>query len=247
MVIGIAATYFELTGVDISSLNLDDKRHWLAKNKRLTATVKTFLDLLDTKHLETISILHWLRVLVHYIPALSKWKEHISMLFRTRAAKLPLPAEATIVHPLASSGKNETVTTELKDGLLDFFAQMGQAQGNYLRRLMLVGGDGLTYEKMLVQKQYLQFHEDPFESFELLEPVLSLWHTEWTDLSRIYEVHWDSLRSEDPSTLGHSAAQVNRPAPPNLKKVDYYPAAEFLYLVLDVRILDCWRYVYLDV
>jgi hypothetical protein len=95
---------------------------------------------------------------------------------------------------------------------------------------------------MIILKQYLQFHDNPFESFELLQPVLSAWHTEWTDLNRIYETHWDSLRSEDPSTLGHSAAQVNRPAPANLKKVDYYPSAEFLYLVLDVRILDCWRY-----
>ncbi|KAM6491593.1 hypothetical protein JOM56_012985 [Amanita muscaria] len=241
MVIGIAATYSELAGVEVSALDLEDKRCRIAKNQRLKVTVKTFLDLLDAKHIETVSMLHWLRVLVHYIPALSKWREHVSMLFRTRASKLPLPAQATIVHPLASSGKNETVTTELKDALVDFFAQMGQSPGDYHRRLILVGGDGLTYEKMLVQKQYLQFHNDPFQSFELLEPVLSLWHTEWTDLSRIYETHWDSLQSEDPSTLGHSAAQVNHPAPPNLKKVDYYPAAEFLYLVLDVRILDCWR------
>ncbi|KAM6489590.1 hypothetical protein JOM56_014912 [Amanita muscaria] len=241
MVIGIAATYSELAGVEVSALDLEEKRRWIAKNQQLKATVKTFLDLLDANHIETVSTLHWLRVLVHYIPALSKWRELVSMLFRMRASKLPLPAQATIVHPLASSGKNETVTTELKDALVDFFAQMGQSPGDYHRRLILVGGDGLTYEKMLVQKQYLQFHNDPFQSFELLEPVLSLWHTEWTDLSRIYETHWDSLQSKDPSTLGHSAAQVNHPAPPNLKKVDYYPAAEFLYLVLDVRILDCWR------
>lgn len=119
MVIGIAATYSELAGVEVSALDLEDKRRWIAKNLRLKATVKTFLDLLDAKHIETVSTLHWLRVLVHYIPALSKWREHVSMLFRTRASKLPLPAQATIVHPLASSGKNETVTTELKDALVD--------------------------------------------------------------------------------------------------------------------------------
>ena len=88
----------------------------------------------------------------------------------------------------------------------------------------------------------MQFHEDAFESFEVLEPTLAAWHTEWTDLSRIYETHWDSITSSDPSTLGHSAAVIGRPSPPNLKKVDYYPSAEFLFLVLDVRMLDCWRY-----
>jgi hypothetical protein len=54
------------------------------------------------------------------------------MIYHTRGAKLPLPEWATKVHPLASSGKKETVTTELKDALVDFLGQMGQSQGNYL-------------------------------------------------------------------------------------------------------------------
>jgi hypothetical protein len=70
-----------------------------------------------------------------------------------------------------------------------------------------------------------------------------LWHTEWTDLSRVFEVHWESLLSPDPSSLGHSAAKINRAGPSNLKKVDYYPAADLAYLVLDVRILNCWQSV----
>jgi hypothetical protein len=61
-------------------------------------------------------------------------------------------------------------------------------------------------------------------------------------LGRIYETHWDSLLNLDPSTLGRSAAKINRPAPSSLKKVDYYPAADLMYLVLEVRLLECWRY-----
>jgi hypothetical protein len=49
---------------------------------------------------------------------------------------------------------------------------MGQNQGDYLPRLVPVGGDGLTYEKMLQLKRYMQFHNDPFEGFELAEPAL---------------------------------------------------------------------------
>ncbi|KAG6824880.1 hypothetical protein H0H92_005538 [Tricholoma furcatifolium] len=142
---------------------------------------------------------------------------------------------------MATSGKSETMTTELKDAIVDFFGQMGSNAKDFQQRLILVGGDGLTYEKLIQLKKYMQFHDDPFQRFELLEPTLSAWHTEWTDLSRIYETHWDSILSNDPSSIGHSAAQVGRPAPPNLKKVDYYPCAEFMYKVLDVRMLDCWR------
>lgn len=105
----------------------------------------------------------------------------------------------------------------------------------------MVGGDGLTYEKMVQLKIYLQFHDDSFESFDTLQPALAAWHTEWTNLSRIYETHWDSILSQDPSTLGHSAALIGRRAPADLKKVDYYPSVELMYLVLDVRMLDCWR------
>jgi hypothetical protein len=76
-------------------------------------------------------------------------EEHVSILYRTRAAKLPLPAQATKLHPLAANGKKETITVKLKDALLDFFEQLGQKQGDYIWRLLMVGGVGLTYEKLL--------------------------------------------------------------------------------------------------
>ena len=243
MNIGIAATYIELEDVDPKAFDLDDKLKRLAENKRAKLTVNQLIDMIDQPHLDVVSSLHWLRALTNYIPELAKWKTHVSMLFRTRASWLRLPARASKVHPLASSGKNETITTDLKDALIDFFSQIGQKHGDYLRRLLLVGGDGLTYEKMIQLQVYLQMHDDDLESFRLLQPILADWHGEWTDLSRTYETHWDSLLSIDPSSLGHSAGQLGRTAPPNLKKVDYFPSAEFLYLVLDMRMLDCWRCV----
>lgn len=243
MNIGIAATYCELDNVDIKAADLDDKRSRLAANKRAAVSIEDLLNLIDQNHLDIVFSLHWLRVLVNSVPELTHWKPHVAMLFQTRASKLTLPVKPTQVHPLASSGKNETVTTELKEALVDFLAQMGLKDGEYLNRLIIAGGDGLTFQKMLELQRYLQFHSDPLQSLELLEPVLSLWHTEWTDLSRVFETHWDSILSPDPSTLGHSAAQLGRSAPTNLKKVDYYPAAELMYLVTEVRMLDCWRCV----
>ena len=242
MNIGIAATYCELEETDITAFDLMDKRLRIAENRRASLTVEQLASFLDQKHLNTVFPLHWLRILTHYILELSPEKSKVSELFRQHATKLQVPVKATKVHPLASSGKNETVTSELKDALVDFLGQMGQTEQDNTGQIILAGGDGLTYQKMIDLKRYLQFHRDPFQSLEVLEPILSPWHTEWTDLSRIFEVHWDSLMSTDPSSLGHSAAQIGRPAPSSLKKVDYYPSAELMYLVLDVRILDCWRY-----
>jgi hypothetical protein len=208
MNIGLAGIFIEVEDADPAASDLADKRRLLAENKRASITIEQVIDMLRQNHLETVFVLQWLRVLTHFVLELSKWKEYVSLLFRTRAAWLCLPAQLTKVHPLATSGKNETVTTELKDAMVDFLSQLGDKPNSYAPRLTLVGRDGLTYEKLVQLKRYIQFHKDPFESFKLMEPTLATWHTEWTDLSRIYKTHWDSLASPDPSTLGHSAAII---------------------------------------
>ena len=242
MNVGLAATYIEMEDIPESAFDLEDKRQRLAENKRGKLTVERLLGMVDTKHVNVVFILHWLRILVNFIPQLSKWKEHVSMLFRERAKRLPLAPQATKVHPLATCGKNETVSTELKNALVDFLGQIGQTPEKYHKRLLLVGGDGLTYEKMITLKKYLQFHSDPFQSLEILEPVLALWHTEWTDVNRVFEAHWDTHLSVNPLSLGHSAAKIGQNAPKNVKKIDYYQGVELMNTVLEARILDCWRY-----
>jgi hypothetical protein len=97
------------------------------------------------------------------------------------------------------------------------------------------------YEKMLQLKQYLQFHNDPFKGFELVEPTLEAWHTEWMGLSCDFKTHWGALLSDDPTALGHSTHKIDCAEPANLSKVDYYPAAEVAFLTLDLWMLDCWR------
>jgi hypothetical protein len=116
---------------------------------------------------------------------------------------------------MSSCSKNETVTTELKDTLLDFLDQLSILDQQFQDKCVIAAGD--------------------------LEPVLALWHTEWTDLSQIFELFWDSPTSPDPSSLGHSTGKIGRTNMPNLKKVDYYPSAELMYLILEVRMLNCWR------
>jgi hypothetical protein len=118
--IGIAATYIEIKGVEPKSFDLDDKRQHLVENRRKDVDVDQLLHMIDEQHIETIGVLQWLCTLTNYVPELTKWKEHVSILYRTRAAKLPLPAQATKVLPLAASGKKETITVELKDALLNF-------------------------------------------------------------------------------------------------------------------------------
>jgi len=242
--VGIAATFIKLEGISPNAFNFSAKMQSLEGSQRHQLTVSRLLRYIDQAHLDKVMSLHWLLILANYVPALAHIKKDILTSFRTTAAKFRLPVKASLIHPLATSGRNETVTTELKDALFDFLEQIGQTEDDYEKRLTLFSGDGLTYEKIIQLKKYLQFHEDDLQSLRTLEPTLAVWHTLWTDISRIFESHWGETLSTDPSCLAHSAAKIGRAAPPNLKKVDFYPYSELAYLVLEIRVLDCWRYVY---
>lgn len=242
MNVGIAGTYFELNGVAPSALNLPARRRLLDENLRKGVSVGKLSRFIDWKHVDNVMSLHWLLVLAEFVPhaSSSNLKEHVMMLFRTRCRKLQLPVQANAVHPLAPSSKNETVITELKDGLVDMLEQIGQTTDQYNEQFILMGGDGLSYDKMLQQKRLHKRETNTFRRFEVVEPVLAQWHTHWTDLCRIVEKFWGSPLSSDPSTLGHSAAKIGRPPPPNPKKADYYPFSELIYLICRVRMLHCW-------
>ncbi|THH26734.1 hypothetical protein EUX98_g7456 [Antrodiella citrinella] len=201
--IGIAATYYEIPDVDLKAFDIEDKRRRLQEGKRKDLTVEQLLGFVDDKHRETVGMLQWLRVLTNYVPALQPYKEHISMLYRTRGAKQQLPICATTIHPLATCQKNETIITELKDAIVDFLDQTGQTSEEHHKRLILFHGDGLSYNVLLSLKQYLQFQDNEFERCEIIEPVLAMWHTAWTNLSRIFETHWGELSRCDPSTLSY--------------------------------------------
>ncbi|KAF8958799.1 hypothetical protein BDZ97DRAFT_1940816 [Flammula alnicola] len=215
--IGLAATYYEinLDGVDINVFNVENKAASLAKDFRSQLTMAQLQKMINTTHLENIGVLHWIKALSDWIPELAHLKPEISLLFRTRVAKQQLKVEQSKIHPLASSSCSETMLTDFKEALQDFFAQTGQTADAFKAQLFPVGGDGLTFEKMVQLKEYLQFEENSFKSFETMEPMLEWWHTEWTNLSRLFESHWGSPLSHDP--------------------------VELAYLVLDARLLDCWR------
>ncbi|KAI0042004.1 hypothetical protein FA95DRAFT_1598679 [Auriscalpium vulgare] len=233
------------SGVSPAIVNLDTKAQKIKEGHRKNLTVDDLLDMIDYEHLDTVASLQWLDTIVSHIPQLAHYKADVIELFQTEGAKRIVPGDRrSNAYPLSTNGKNESLVAELKDTLVDFFEQLGQSEEDYLRRIWFVGGDGLTFEKMLQLKQLLQFEGSGFARMDWIEPFLELWHTEWTDLSRIFETHWGDELGRDPSTLGYSAGKINIKRPSNLKKVDYYSGTHLAYLVLDVHIMDCVRIHY---
>ncbi|KAJ3831495.1 hypothetical protein F5878DRAFT_497467, partial [Lentinula raphanica] len=243
MSIGIAGTFVEYPEGTFppEAPDIQDKKTRLAQNERANIDANYFLNLINQEHLETVGVLQWLDSLVTHIPELTHYKENITKLYETKAAINRLPPTASKLHCLSTVAKNENVTSELYSTILNFFAQIGQTEDSHIPRVWPFGGDGLTYQRLIELRRYVQFDENALLNLDLLEPQLEWWHTMWTDLNRLYETHWGEPLSKDPSTLGHSSRKIGREDPSNLKKIDYYPGIQLAYLVLDARMLDCWR------
>lgn len=247
MKIGMAGTVVELADFNPQAVNLERRRQCIDEGKPEKTSLRTsdLTKLLDASHNRTVGALHWLQILVTYVPQLKSYLKGIRERFRTEpSGSMRLDrgkARKSSIHPLATSAKNEASSTDLREGLVDFLEQVGQTPEHHHPRIVLVGGDGLTFEQLVKLKQLAQFQDPPFKNFEIIQPYLQLWHTEWTDLCRLFVAHFGKDGSHDPSTIGHSSAKIGFKQPANLAKLDYYPHSHHLYRILDARILDCWR------
>ena len=247
MRVGLAATAVELTDFDQEAVDLMKRRQLInqGRPKKMSLNMDDFLNLLNKPHNRIIGALHWLQILTAYIPELESYKGYVRDMFRTEPpASMRLDRSGvrrTVVHPLATSAKNEASSTDLRDGLTNFLDQIGQTPDDHYPRIVLMGGDGMTFEQLGNLKQAMQRQDGPFKNFEIVQPYLQLWHTEWTDLSRLFTAHFGEAGSHDPSTIGHNSAKIGFKRPANLAKIDYYPGSHHLYRILDGQILDCWR------
>jgi hypothetical protein len=244
LVYGTAATSIEMDFIeDISAFDIDRKEAAIANDDR-EHTLQDFHALIDTEHLLGVNDLHWVKALVTAIPELQHLQPDVDQLFSELPGSLAVPHDhQTMTHSLQSNGRNETIFPDLKAAILDYLAQHGITKQTFKRQLVLFGGDGLTFEKILALKRFLQTKLCPFDSLRILYPYLESWHMTWTDLSRTCATHWGKLELKDPSTLAMCANRVGVKAPTNLGKVDYYKYSETVFLILLARMLDCWRYV----
>ncbi|KAI0730873.1 hypothetical protein C8Q76DRAFT_613345 [Earliella scabrosa] len=243
MRVGVAGLVAEVENFRTGADDLDDKLRRIAMGLRKELTTDKLLDMIDFDHLEEMASLQWVQTLVNYVPCLRVYKAMLAKAYKD-VAKLLVPTRKTRIHPLAPVAKNEAVTTDLRDTIVDFLRQVGQEENSSLRRIVPIGGDGLTFEKIIKMKHYLQRQESEFHRLDAVVPFLEIWHTEWAYISAVYETHFQSSLTPDPSKLGHSATKIDQKAPTSLKKVDYYKDCFTAYKTLEARQIDCWRIHY---
>jgi hypothetical protein len=103
------------------------------QEQRKYVTADSLLAMVDHEHIDTIGALQWLQIFTHYVSELSKYKEKVSALYHMKGTKRQInPHQKTKTRPLAMNTKNKTNNNDLKEGLHDLLAQMGQHDRDYL-------------------------------------------------------------------------------------------------------------------
>ncbi|KAI4523483.1 hypothetical protein K525DRAFT_361253 [Schizophyllum commune Loenen D] len=231
----------DYVNASVSAFGVKEKRRFIDEGVRTSITVDKLYNLIDFKHLTTVLALQWVQVLVDYIPELAFLAKDVRSLYTKHATKDQLPVRKTKVHPLACCSKNEMYFNELRDAYTELLAQIGQTREQHGTNLVVAGGDGLTVQKTHEMQQMLQFEKSEFDRLEMLLPQLEGWHQLYTSNNETAETHYGDPLTSDYSTLGHSATRLGRRRPADLKKLDYAQGSQLMYIVLDARMLDCWR------
>jgi hypothetical protein len=247
MITGMNAFFVESKGygIDPKVYDYEDKQCRVAQGLRYRLSVDQLAGYIDQPDAVVSGGLLFAESLCRIVPSLRVHLPQIRQRLRDTATLL-VPLHQAVVHPLATSGKKQTVPTELKDGVLDFLQQAGRSPLNGRKIDMIsLGGDGFTVKALQQLKAYLQFHTDPLQSLRIVTPMRQIWHEKWTDVSRIHKTHWGPTGSQNrnPASLGHSAMLIKRSPPADMSKVDFYPGSQLIYLVLDARILNIFEYI----
>ncbi|KDR64811.1 hypothetical protein GALMADRAFT_1353873, partial [Galerina marginata CBS 339.88] len=241
MITGLAATAIEMEDYDPAAFDLDKLIERQVRQERKELNIFVLLKELDNGHLERVSISHFLRPLIRFVPKFSIYQKDLNQYAEEFLQKNPIPkTRHSKITPLATNSADEMHIQGLKEGILDFKStQMGVNSQNLKNTASVWSGDGKTFNMFLLAKKLLAAEPDNFDSLRWLVPLLELWHTKWTDLSRVVRTHWGSR--DDPSSLASIAQLAECPTPSDMRKVDFYDGSHLVNLALDAHILNCWE------
>ncbi|KAI0312034.1 hypothetical protein OF83DRAFT_1067874, partial [Amylostereum chailletii] len=248
MITGTGATAVEMEDCPPGAFNLAPIREKYEAGARHEIIVDDIRKKTDSEHLRRVFAYHWLIILLEWVPALALYRSDALKRFANQTEKHQIDTKRhTKVHPLGTNGANETTTSGLREAIFDFLSQLGLTENSMVDHLMFLHGDGKSFEGIHKVKKLSSGKESDFFSWRFIHPVLELWHTKWTALSRIVRALWGPVGKEsleDPSTLGFMANAINSPKPSDLHKVEFYPNAHLINVVVRGHILHCYQIFY---
>ncbi|KAF7293112.1 hypothetical protein MKEN_01468500 [Mycena kentingensis (nom. inval.)] len=242
--VGTAATAMRMEGNKPHALDFAPYLERLLKGERVDLTVDTIHDAIDWALIHELTALHWVRILVHFIPQLEYLRKDVTTTFKSaKLAKFRLPEDRkTVMQPLGTNAERETETQGMMRALLDFEGQMGLDEKALEHHIIIPCGDGASVAAIWRIRKFMAAHPNHYQAFRnRVPPGPEIWHTRWTNLSTIASNSFGPAASSDPSSLSKSATAAGAKRPSNLKKVDFFPTSRSMLLFYEARVLDIWR------
>ncbi|KAK7015808.1 hypothetical protein R3P38DRAFT_3321613 [Favolaschia claudopus] len=241
--IGTAATAILLEDCSPGAFDLQDHLNRVVRQERRELTVDSLLGAIDWTYLHDLVALHWVRILVNFIPDLDDLRREVSEMLQSSAmTKLRLRPRISIMQPLGTNAEHSTETQGMKRAILDFEKQMGLDEQTMNNQIFMIRGDGASIAAIWRIKKFLATHPSHYKAFRnRIPPGPEIWHTRWTQLNAIAANCFGPATSTDPSSLSKSATAAGAKRPSNLKKVDFFPTSRSMQLFFEARVLDCWR------
>ncbi|KAJ7768603.1 hypothetical protein DFH07DRAFT_1007816 [Mycena maculata] len=241
--IGTAATAILLEDCLPGAFDLQDHLDRVMLQERRKLTTESLREAIDWPYLHDLIALHWVQILVTFIPQLAHLRKEVSNLLKSEAmTKLRLRPRTSIMQPLGTNAEHSTETQGMMRALLDFEKQMGLDEKAMENLIFMERGDGASIAAIWRIKKFLAAHPSHYKAFRnRVPPGPEIWHTRWTQLNAITSNFYGPATSTDPSCLSKSSTAAGAKRPTDLKKVDFFPTSRSMQLFFEARVLDCWR------
>ncbi|TCD67611.1 hypothetical protein EIP91_012176, partial [Steccherinum ochraceum] len=248
MIKGFAGTAILCEDYDDDAFDLQDYLQRQARLERRNLSVETIIADIDFERLILVATGQFLRTLVRFVPALSAsgFSSKVDKFYEAHVKKNPIkPTRKSTIIPLATNSADEIRIQGMQEAVDDFLTrQLGITDEDFSGKPLIFSGDGKTFDQLVRLRRLMSAHEGDVESLRFVLPMLELWHTKWTDLSRVIRAHWGKGHERDPSALSCLAKIAECPTPNDLQKVPFHDGAHMLDLVLDAFLLNCWENVF---
>jgi hypothetical protein len=157
MIKGLAGTAVEMQDADPGVFDLRELVRRQALQERKTLTAEMILADIDATHLENVTVVQIMDVLVQFAPVLTIYSKQLKEWSEEKLPKNPIPKNRhTKITPLATNSSDEMLVQEMKQGVLDFAStQMGIDKETLDNRCWIYSGDGKTFDQLLKLKNEL--------------------------------------------------------------------------------------------
>ncbi|KAJ7244495.1 hypothetical protein C8J57DRAFT_1680834 [Mycena rebaudengoi] len=125
--VGCATTAILLEDCAPGAFDLQDHLNRVMKQERKQMTTETLFEDIDWDYIHELTALHWVRILVTFVPQLAHLRLEVEAAFNSdRMTKHRLPRNRkTMVQPLGTNAERETEIQGMMRAMLDFEKQMG--------------------------------------------------------------------------------------------------------------------------